>query len=254
LFAEERIEKIVWLLNENQKVVVKELSKRFEVTEDCIRKDLKILEKQGIIKRTYGGGVLRRPNAPYNDDILSRNNINLDGKLKIAEKAFELIKSRETIFLDISSTNILIADKIAKGNKKLVVITNMIDIIRTFSKCDHVEVIGTGGIFNKQVNGFVGSTTIESIERYKVNRAFIGSCGVNMFDKSVTTTDIEDGNTKKAIICSGKKVYLVMENKKFYYDGTYKFADIYDVDAIIVDEMPDELICNELEKINVGLI
>ena len=130
----------------------------------------------------------------------------------------------------------------------------MIDIIRTFSHCDHVDVIGTGGAFNKEVNGFVGSSAIESISKHKVNRAFIGSCGVNMFEKSVTTYDVEDGNTKKAIINSGKKVYLVMENKKFYYDATYKFADIYDIDAIIVDEKPDEKICRELEKINVELI
>lgn len=253
MFVEERVEKIIQLLNENEKVIVKELSKRFTVTEDCIRKDLKALEKRGIIKRTYGGGVLIRQAAPHND-ILSRKNINSEGKMKIAEKAFEIIKPRETIFLDISSINILIAEKIAKGNKKLVVITNMIDIFRTFSKCDHVDVIGTGGVFDKELNGFVGSTAIESIAKHKVNRAFIGSCGVNMFDKSVTTFDVEDGNTKKAIIHSGKKVYLVMENKKFKYDGTYKFADVYDVDAIIVDEMPDEKICEELEKVSVELI
>jgi len=253
LFAQERIEEIIQLLNENQKVVVKDLSKKFDVTEDCIRKDLKVLEKKGIIKRTYGGGVLSRQFAPHND-ILVRKNINIEGKIKVAEKAFELIKSRETIFLDISSINILIAEKIAKGNKKLIVITNMIDIIRTFSHCDHVNVIGTGGVFNKEVNGFVGSLAIESISKHKVNRAFIGSCGVDMFDKSVTTYDVEDGNTKKAIISSGKKVYLVMENKKFYYDATYKFADIYDIDAIIVDEKPDEKICRELEKSNVELI
>lgn len=253
MFAEERIEKIIQLLNENEKVIVKELSKRFNVTEDCIRKDLKVLEKQGIIKRTYGGGVLSRKSAPHND-ILSRVNMNSEGKMKIAEKAFELIKPGETIFLDISSINILIAEKIAKGNKKLLVITNMIDIFRTFSKCDHVDVIGTGGVFNKELNGFVGSTAIESVSRHKVNRAFIGSCGVNMFDKSVTTFDMEDGNTKKAIIHSGKKVYLVMENKKFQYDGTYKFADIYDVDAIILDEKPDDKICEELEKMRVEII
>ncbi|MCB2294559.1 DeoR/GlpR family DNA-binding transcription regulator [Clostridium algoriphilum] len=253
MFAEERVEEIIKLLNENQKVVVKELSKRFDVTEDCIRKDLKNLEKRGIIKRTYGGGVLSRKFAPHND-ILTRKNINIEGKIKIAEKAYELIKSRETIFLDISSTNILIAEMIAKGNKKLIVITNMIDIIRTFSHCDNVDVIGTGGVFNKEVNGFAGSTAIESILKHKVNRAFIGSCGVNMFDKSVTTYDVEDGNTKKAIITSGKKVYLVMESKKFYYDATYQFANIYDIDAIIVDERPDELICSELEKVSVELI
>jgi len=253
MFAEERLEKIIQLLNENQKVVVKDLSKTFDVTEDCIRKDLKNLEKQGVIKRTYGGGVLNREFAPHND-ILSRVNINLEGKIKIAEKAFEIIKPRETIFLDISSINILIAERIAKGNKKLTVITNMIDIIRTFMQSDHVDVIGTGGVFNKEVNGFVGSTAIECILKHKVNRAFIGSCGVNMFDKSITTYDVEDGNTKKAIISSGKKVYLVVENKKFYYDATYKFADISDVDAIIVDEAPDEKICTELIKMNVELI
>ncbi|MBU3188487.1 DeoR/GlpR family DNA-binding transcription regulator [Clostridium bowmanii] len=253
MFAEERIEKIVQLLNENEKVVVKDLSKRFNVTEDCIRKDLKTLGKRGIIKRTYGGAVLLRQSAPHND-ILSRVNINSEGKMKIAEKAFELIKPMETIFLDISSINILIAEKIAKGNKRLIVITNMIDIFRTFSKCDHVDVIGTGGVFNKELNGFVGSTAIESVSRHKVNRAFIGSCGVNMFDKSVTTFYMEDGNTKKAIIHSGKKVYLVMENKKFQYDGTYKFADIYDVDAIILDERPDEKICEELEEMSIEII
>ena len=204
MFAEERVEKIVELLYEKDKVVVKELSKRFNVTEDCIRKDLKALEKQGIIKRTYGGGVLCRKSAPHND-ILGRKNINLEDKMKIAEKAFELIQPRETIFLDISSTNILIAEKIAKGNKKLVVITNMIDVFRTFSKCEHVDVIGTGGVFNKELNGFVGSTAIESISKHKVNRAFIGSCGVNMFDKSVTTFDVEDGNTKKLLYTRGKR-------------------------------------------------
>ena len=253
MFVEERIEKIIQLLNENQKVVVKELSKRFDVTQDCIRKDLKNLERQGIIKRTYGGGVLSRQFAPQND-ILYRKKINLEDKIIIAEKAYKLIKESETIFLDISSINILIAEKIAKGNKKLTVITNMIDIIRTFCNCDNVDVIGTGGAFNKDVNGFVGSTAIESILKHKVNRAFVGSCGVNMFDKSLTTYNVEDGNTKKAIISSGKKIYLVIENKKFYYDATYKFADIYDIDAIIVDKKPDEKICGELEKADIEII
>ena len=130
----------------------------------------------------------------------------------------------------------------------------MIDIIRPFSYSDFVEVIGTGGVFNKELNGFVGSTAIEAIGKYKVDRAFIGSCGINLFDKSLTTFHVEDGNTKKAIIQSGKKVYLVVDSKKFYFDGTYKFADIYDVDGIILDEKPNEKICNTLEEMNVNII
>ncbi|MCG8540203.1 MAG: DeoR/GlpR family DNA-binding transcription regulator [Clostridia bacterium] len=253
MFAEERLEKIIESLNQNGKIIVKELSKRFNVTEDCIRKDLKNLEKQGIIKRTYGGAVLKRI-AAQNSNISNRKSINIEAKRKIAEKVLSIIRPGETIFLDISTTNIVIAEKIANSKKRITVITNMIDIIRPFSYSDFVEVIGTGGVFNKELNGFVGSTTIEAIGKYKVDRAFIGSCGINLFDKSLTTFHVEDGNTKKAIIQSGKKVYLVVDSKKFYFDGTYKFADIYDVDGIILDEKPNEKICNTLEEMNVNII
>lgn len=253
LFAEERLEEIIKLLHHDGKVIVKELSKKFKVTEDCIRKDLKNLEKQGLIQRTYGGAVFKRQSAEKSDVII-RKNVNLESKGKIAEKAFEIIQPGETIFLDISTTNILVAEKIANSNKRLTVITNMIDIIRAFSNSNFADAIGIGGIYNKHLNGFVGSTAIEDISRYKVDRAFIGSCGVNIFDKSVTTFDVEDGNTKKAIINAGKKIYVVMESKKFYIDGVYKFADIYNIDTIVVDEQPDEAVCSTLEEMDIEII
>ena len=55
MFTEERQSAIENCLRENGKVKVKELSEMFQVTEDCIRKDLKILENAGKLKRTYGG-------------------------------------------------------------------------------------------------------------------------------------------------------------------------------------------------------
>lgn len=250
MFAEERIEEIVKILNHKGKVVVKELSTKFKVTEDCIRKDLKTLEKQGIIKRTYGGAVLARQVAS-NKSVVNRKNVNIEAKRKIAKKAFDIIEDGDTIFLDISTTNILLAEMIAKSNKRIKVVTNMIDVIRAFSNSLRQEVICIGGFYNADLNGFVGSSSIESINKYKFNKAFIGSCGVNLFEKSVTTVDVEDGYTKKAIINSGKKVYLVMETNKFYFDGVYKFADIFDVDAIIVDKEPEKNIKKVLEENNI---
>jgi len=253
LFANERIDRIIKLLNDNGKVVVKELSLLFEVTEDCIRKDLKTLEQDGLIKRTYGGAILNRKTAPKSN-VFNRRNDNLITKSKIAQKAFDLIEAGETIFLDISTTNILVADKIASGNKALTVITNMLDVVSALSKCAHVKVICIGGVFSRELDGFIGSTAIDSISKYNVNKSFIGSCGVDIFDKSVTTFDVEDGNTKKAIIKAGKKVFMVMSRDKFDVDGTYKFAELYDIDAIIVDELPESKICEYLKEIKIQLI
>lgn len=254
MFAQERHSEILGILHKEGKVVVKDLSSKFNVTEDCIRKDLKILEGKNLLERTYGGAVLVRKSAPK-QNIEIRKTINVELKSIIAKKAFDIIEENETIFLDISTTNMLLAEELIKSQKKLTVVTNMLDIISILNKSyNNIKVICTGGLLNKDLDGFTGSMTIESISNYKPTKCFIGSCGVNIFDKSVTTFDVEDGNTKKSIINNSKKTYLVMENSKFYIDGTYKFATLYDINTIITESAPDKEIINLLAKTNTEFI
>lgn len=61
MLASERHEKIVEILNREGSVLVKDLSKKFDVTQDSIRKDLTILERKGLLKKTYGGAVKVEP-------------------------------------------------------------------------------------------------------------------------------------------------------------------------------------------------
>ena len=254
MFTEERHNEILNVLNNEGKVVVNDLSEKFNVTKDCIRKDLKILEKRNLLKRTYGGAVPIRKSALY-ENIDERRNLNLESKAVIAEKAFNLIENNETVFLDISTTNILLAKLISKSDKKLTVVTNMLDIISVINSNENdIKIICPGGIVNKALNGFTGSMTIESILNYRFSKAFIGSCGINIFDKSITTFDFDDGNTKKAVIKNSKTIYLVMENKKFYFDGSFKFATLNDIDAIVTEDYPGKDIANILDKVNVELI
>lgn len=254
MFAEERHSEILNILNNEGKIVVKDLSNRFSVTEDCIRKDLKILESKTLLRRTYGGAIPYRE-AAHKESINHRKKLNLDLKSVIAKKAFDIIKDGETIFLDISTTNILLAKMLCKTKKKLTVITNMLDVMSALnSEENNITVISPGGVLNKNFNGFTGSTTIEALSNYKFSRSFIGSCGVNLNDKSVTTFDADDGNTKKAIIRNSQKVYLVMESSKFYFDGTYKFAVLNDIDTIITDSMPNKDVLKILSKVKTDIL
>lgn len=253
MFAQERHNEILNILHKEGKVIVKDLSTRFDVTEDCIRKDLKSLESKNLLERTYGGAVLIRPSAPK-QNIQARKNANVEPKTVIAQKAFNLIEENETIFLDISTTNMLLAEELSKSQKKLTVVTNMLDIVSILNNSNNIKVICTGGELSKDLDGFTGSMTIESISNYKPTKCFIGSCGVNIFDKSITTFDGEDGNTKKSIINNSKKTYLVMENSKFYIDGTYKFATLHDINFIITEAAPDKEITNLLSKTNTEII
>ena len=82
------------VLNENEKVKVKELSKRFEVTEDCIRKDLASMEAKNLLKRTYGGAVLPDTLHPGHTNIVSiRKDKNIKEKRKIERLGQRLHRS-----------------------------------------------------------------------------------------------------------------------------------------------------------------
>lgn len=253
MFAEERLQQILELLKKDGKVFVKDLSIKFSVTDGMIRKDLQRLEKEGKIKRTHGGAIIKR-NIAETTSISNRMIKNINAKKEIAKKAFECIEENDIVFLDISSINFILAEIIAKSNKAVTLLTNMVELTSFFKDTSTVTVICIGGIYNKKLGGVIGSEAIESILRYRVMKAFIGSCGVNILDQSISNFDLEEGHTKKAIISSAKTTYVLMENEKFYYDGTYKFAHLKDIDGIITQEIPDFEICEILKKHHLQLM
>ena len=189
---------------------------------------------------------------PLQRNVIDRRNYHLDKKKIIAEKAMGLIKDNETIFIDISTTNIELAKLIAASRRRMVVVSNMIDILQILVQNPNVTVIG--GTMYQGVNGFMGAATIEVLKQYSFDRAFLGSCGVDMVDLTVTTLGVEDGLTKKAVIQSSRHKYVVMEKEKFYFNDSYKFAHFDDISGIVTDEYPDSTIVKTLEASGVRLI
>ena len=252
MFIEERQIAIEKVLREQGKVRTRELSEMFQVTEDCIRKDLKTLENAGKLKRTYGGAILSQ-DYPLERDVIDRRNYHVDKKMVIAVKAMTLIKEREAIFLDISTTNIELAKLLAKSKMQLTVVSNMIDILQILATNTAITAIGTGGTMYRTVNGFMGVAAIDVIKQYSFDRAFMGSCGVDMTDCAITTLGVEDGLTKKAAVHSSRHKYVVMERDKFYFNDSYKYAYFDDISGIVTDEFPDDTIVSTLERAGVKL-
>ncbi|MFZ2689584.1 MAG: DeoR/GlpR transcriptional regulator, partial [Blautia wexlerae] len=150
-------------------------------------------------------------------------------------------------------TNIELAKLLATSNMRVVVVSNMIDILQILATNPSITAIGTGGTMYQTVNGFMGAATIEVIKQYSFDRAFIGSCGVDMTDCAITTLGVEDGLTKKAAVHSSRHKYVVMERDKFYFNDSYKYAYFDDISGIVTDEFPDDTIVSTLERAGVKL-
>lgn len=253
MFAEERQNVIVSMVNKNGSVRVKDLSEQFQVTEDSIRKDLTLLEKKGLLKKIYGGAVKRRVNV-HDLDVSQRKDKNIDQKQAIAQKAMELIKNGDMIFLDISTSNLELAKLLSKALLSITVVTNMIDIMLELTAAAAVRLIFIGGAFSRGHDGFVGSVTIDQLLNYRFDLAFIGTVGVDLFDNSVATYMVEDGLTKRSILENSKRAYMMLETRKFNMDGTYKFAKVDDFTGAIMEAAPPEELTDDIRKFDVDWI
>ncbi len=239
VLAKKRQDAIVEEVNLQGSVLVKELAIKYEVTEDSIRKDLTLLQKKGLLKKTYGGAV--RTKGKMNDVYVSqRLGKNVAEKQAIAQAAYELIETNDMVFLDTSTTNVELAKLLIHGNKQVTVVTNMIEIMLMYSQAPDKKFIFIGGLFSDEYDAFVGPLTDERIQEYHFDKAFIGTVGIDVENQSVYNHSVTGAITKKVAIENSEKSYIVSELRKFSLVGNYKICTFDDIDGIIVDQKPEQ--------------
>ena len=253
MLQQERHHQILARLDLDGQVKVKELSDDFHVTRDCIRKDLAILEKAGLLKRIHGGALCSRKNL-HHYQVKERKSVHVKEKQIIARKAVELIKPGSMIFLDVSTINLELAKLIYQKDMNIVVVSNMVDIINVFAQGGHTRFLLLGGEFNRSKDGFIGSITIQQIQSYQFDLSFIGVVGIDAYEGKTMTYDVTDGLTKTAIIAASKQSYMVAEKAKLHQDGNYVFADIADFTGLIIESTPEEQILTQLNRSGITII
>ena len=115
----ERLDKIVKLVSEYEKIDVNTLSEKLQVSKVTIRKDLDKLELKGLLRREHGYAVLNS-----GDDLNVRLSFNYDTKRRIAQKTAELISDNETILIESGSTCALLAEEICRSKRNVKIVTN----------------------------------------------------------------------------------------------------------------------------------
>lgn len=234
MFLAERHQKILEILEQEGRVAVPSLAEQFDVTEDCIRKDLKQLSAEGKCRRVYGGAT--KVEVPTAREVSGRMAQGSAEKLAIAEKALKLIKPGQTVFLDIATTNLHLARLIARDNIACTVVSPMVDVLAAVAASTCVRGICPGGTMHPELNGFVGPLAVEGLERFRFELAFIGTWGLDPETREAFTLDPDDGIVKAKAIERAANSYLVSETRKVGTYGTYRYARFGDFDAIVCDD------------------
>ncbi|WP_286908882.1 DeoR/GlpR family DNA-binding transcription regulator [Clostridium sp. UBA1652] len=240
MFIEERHEKILEMLKDKKRVEVQELSELFEVSEDTIRRDLRIMEQKGKVHRTYGGAILPDKVNSY-ENFIVRENIQNDVKQSIASLAQSFIQERDTLLLDGSTTVAKIVPLLS-GYKNLTVITNSITIAYDIlHQCPNINLHIIGGIVRNDIGNSISIESLKDIEKLYVDKVFLSACSISLKGE-LTTPIIEDAHVKKAMLNAGREVYILADSSKFGQKSLMEFGRIKPEYTIISDsDLPDEI-------------
>ncbi len=241
VFQEERLEKILALLEKENRLVTKDLPEIFNTTSVTIRKDLAILEQRGLLKRTHGGAIKTKKLYP-GLALSEKEKLNLEEKLRIAKKAARLISQGDTIILDSGSTTSFIAKEI-KHLKGITVITNAMNIASILLSSD-IEVILIGGLLLKDTSTLVGPVADDALRKISADKMFLGVDGID-FEVGLTTPNIYEANTSRVMMEMSGEVILVADASKFGRRSLGVISGINEVNSIITTKKLSE---NELKK------
>ena len=232
MFAVERRNRIISMINENKSITVQDAAEYFDVAEETIRRDLKALEKQQLLIRTHGGAVIAdHANAEISYD--KRTRINISGKDQIGKEAAKLVEDRDTIILDASTSSFFVA-KYIKDKKGITVITNAQNVISELTDIDGIELISTGGVLRRKSMSFVGRIAESSLSNYHANKLFFSCMGFSL-ERGLTDSNEQESDMKKIMVqCSQKKIFLC-DYTKFDRVGYASTAKPEDIDIIITD-------------------
>lgn len=242
MLAVERQKKIIQILHRDRFVKVNELSHDYKVSEETIRRDLQKLEGRGHLCRTYGGAYLAQVVTP--DVSLSfREKILAESKVNIASICLGLIKHRDTIFLDSSTTALHLAYRLNEF-EKLTVITNSIKIVFALGDYDNIKVLCCGGSLRPSAMSFVGQESLEFLENYYADKAFISCTSVDK-KKGLTDTNEMEAQVRRKMLERASDKILIADITSFNDTSFAVISPLTELNTIVTDKRIDP----EFEKV-----
>lgn len=229
LLADERRRALAEAVRTHGRLEVAAAAAELGTSMETIRKDLIVLESQGLLRRVHGGAVGVR-SLTFEPDIGSRTE-NLGEKKRIAARALDALPQEGAIFIDAGSTTQLFAELLSAGTG-LQVFTNALTVAGALAR-NHFENCHTvGGRVRPNSLAEVGSLAQRVFDEYRFDVAFVGTNAAS-FTRGLCTPDPEEAAIKRAIIASSERVVLLADHTKFGHDSLVKYAELGDVDVVI---------------------
>lgn len=231
----ERLEIIIEEVQEKGQVKVADLSGRLGCSEVTIRNDIRRLDQQGVLKKTYGGAVRKEEglSVQFNPGEFY---LNSREKHRIAVRAYEYIGNKESIIIDDSTTGCYLAKHIKEHEEKqMTVVTNSLYCAAELSSARHVELFLVGGYVMANPPSALDNITAGGVKQFHVDKAFVGVNGINL-NIGLTSMGAPQMEVKREMIRAADETYVIADSSKFGSGNLFTVCTMDDVSRIITDD------------------
>lgn len=232
MLASERRVRILERVAAQQSIQVSELAATFGVSEMTIRRDIARLERDGFLRRAYGGAtthLMRSFDLGFNARALD----NAGAKRLIGMTAAGLVENDRTIFVGIGSTTEQFSQSLA-ARPGLTVVTNSVTIASLLGTRP-LRVVGVGGLVRRDELSFVGPIAAATIARYHFDLCVLGAAGVSQ-EFGMTDHNEDEAEVHRLAIEHATRTMVIADGSKIDEVGMAVVAPLTDIDVFVTDE------------------
>lgn len=246
MYAPERHRAIVDQVAAAGRASVVELADALDVTPETIRRDLSILERQGLVRRVHGGAIpVRR--LGFEPTVDRRSGVLMDEKQRIAAAALDEVPQAGAIIVDAgTSTGQLV--NLLDDDRELTVVTNSVQHALVLAGRANINLLLVGGRVRGRTLACVDSWATTALKGLCADVAIVGTDGISV-ERGLTTPDRTEAEIKAAMLAAARRKVVLADHTKFGTDHFASFGSLEDVDVIITDSGLDDEEAERIEAV-----
>jgi DeoR/GlpR family transcriptional regulator of sugar metabolism len=242
------------LVTERGFVRVIELSESFGVTTVTARADLDALEREGLVRRVHGGAVpagagspaeARPEREPSFEEALAASVV---PKQLIGEQAASLVKSGQSIILDVGTTTLQVARALRARDDldDVTILTNGLSIaLELEPEIPRFTVVVTGGTLRPRQHSLVHPLAGSILDEVHVDLAFIGCNGVDP-RFGVTNANLPEAAVKSLMLQRAARAIVLADASKLGEVHLGRIAPVDAFDTLVTDAAAPPVLVGEL--------
>jgi DeoR/GlpR family transcriptional regulator of sugar metabolism len=228
--SHERRFQLLQMVRDHGELEVTDANTLLSVSAETIRRDLRVLESQGLIRRSYGR-VFPVESGAFETPLAARHQINPEEKIRIAAAVVPKIGEAQTLFLDEGFQTQLVAQRLP-DDRRFTVVTSSLPIATLLAGRPNVQVITLGGRVRGNTLAVADVWAADMLRRLNVDLAIVGANGVSV-ERGMTTPDPAVAAVKSAAVQSSARRIFVGAHHKFGRTTFVTFAEFGEFEVII---------------------